>query len=359
MGTRGPLGGRGTRSDPPADWYETIGGDRLAAFYIWQGISHTTRASYQAAVNSYTSFARERRFAPIFPATAQGLMAWVGSFQGRVEAGTLKHYLSGLRSHHVDIGFPIDQFSNVTLERCVRGYRRHHGEKPVRQALPLTLPLIEAMVRYYTRRPPLTPRAATFIAVFTLAFGCFLRMGEVTFDVFDPRFNPQRCDVNLGTNPPTFNIKASKTDVFRQSTTVAIPEGSAYACPRRALHMFLNLVPGRASDPLFAFDGKFPKKLVVDEVHRVLTEIGVAPPGYTGHSFRRGAATWAHQIGLPDSEIQRLGRWAATGESYRRYIDVPLLSSASVAGQLYNTTSCESRREARPPPKRVHWAPDV
>ena len=42
---------------------------------------------------------------------------------------------------------------------------------------------------------------------------------------------------------------------------------------------------------------------------------------YTGHSFRRGAATSARLAGLSDQVIQLLGRWKST--CYRLYIDTP------------------------------------
>ena len=42
---------------------------------------------------------------------------------------------------------------------------------------------------------------------------------------------------------------------------------------------------------------------------------------YTGHSFRRGAASSAAAAGYSDYEIQLLGRWRS--DAYRLYIDVP------------------------------------
>ena len=39
-----------------------------------------------------------------------------------------------------------------------------------------------------------------------------------------------------------------------------------------------------------------------------------------GPGFRRGAATWAKQVGIPDEDIQLLGRWKS--DAYKRYIEV-------------------------------------
>ena len=40
---------------------------------------------------------------------------------------------------------------------------------------------------------------------------------------------------------------------------------------------------------------------------------------YSGHSFRRGAATQAHLQGLSEDDIRTLGRWKS--DAYRLYID--------------------------------------
>ena len=42
---------------------------------------------------------------------------------------------------------------------------------------------------------------------------------------------------------------------------------------------------------------------------------------WNGHSFRslRGAATWAAQVGITETEIQTLGRWKS--DTYKAYIE--------------------------------------
>ena len=51
-----------------------------------------------------------------------------------------------------------------------------------------------------------------------------------------------------------------------------------------------------------------------------LVSMGYDPKLYSGHSFRRGAATWALQVGIPTEVIQVLGDWKS--ESYKNYIDI-------------------------------------
>lgn len=58
-------------------------------------------------------------------------------------------------------------------------------------------------------------------------------------------------------------------------------------------------------------------------MHSPLLKVGVDPKGYSGHSFRRGAASSAATLGLTDLEIQQLGRWRS--DAYK--LPQPLVSS--------------------------------
>ena len=43
-------------------------------------------------------------------------------------------------------------------------------------------------------------------------------------------------------------------------------------------------------------------------------------PQLNGPSFRRGAVTWASQVGMTEAEIQTLGRWRRSN-AYKEYIE--------------------------------------
>ena len=46
---------------------------------------------------------------------------------------------------------------------------------------------------------------------------------------------------------------------------------------------------------------------------------GLGSGCWNGHSFRRGAATWAAEVGISETEIQTLGRWRS--DAYKAYIE--------------------------------------
>ena len=113
------------------------------------------------------------------------------------------------------------------------------------------------------------------------------------------------------------NIKASKTDPFRQGVVINISANTSNLCPIRALISYLQVrthIPG----PLFRFhNGKFLTRADIDMVLRDSTknEINVS-----SHSIRIGAASTAAMMGCPKWLIQFMGRWSS--DCYRNYIRV-------------------------------------
>ena len=50
---------------------------------------------------------------------------------------------------------------------------------------------------------------------------------------------------------------------------------------------------------------------------------------FTGHSFRRGGATWAFDTGVPGELIQICGDWAS--DAYKRYLEFGLRRKLDLA----------------------------
>lgn len=205
----------------------------------------------------------------------------------------------------------------------VRGAYRLHGTKVKERPLPITLLLLKGILAAMAAYPRDFggDRAATALrAAFALAFACFILAVKFTHNSgeFDPRFHLSRGSVSW--SPPTLTIPASKGDPFRVGVPVAIPDSGTSCCPVRLLHDWLRLNPSAGpSEPLFSLPGgAFPATAVTNALATGLRIIGSNPKGFTGHSFRHGAATWAKSIGIPASEVQLLGRWA--GSSFRTYL---------------------------------------
>ena len=60
-----------------------------------------------------------------------------------------------------------------------------------------------------------------------------------------------------------------------------------------------------------------------------IVEAGLSPKDYSWHSFRRGAAVFAFELGLADSAVQLLGDWSSS--AFKHYLEFAFLKKVSVA----------------------------
>ena len=126
-------------------------------------------------------------------------------------------------------------------------------------------------------------------------------------------------DIHINSTTVTLHVKASKTDPFRQGTSIQIFRNNSPLCAVRALTAYLQ-ARSRTPGPLFTWsDGRY---LTRSGLNNILTRI---KPQYissmSSHSFRIGAATTAAAAGYPRWLIQALGRWSSN--CYRDYIRIP------------------------------------
>ena len=101
----------------------------------------------------------------------------------------------------------------------------------------------------------------------------------------------------------------------------------------------IRLVLARRSRPVFLILG--PKGLVpltkrsfVSSFRSSLVAAGISnAQSFRGHSFRRGAASWAFRCGVPGELIQLYGVWSS--DAYKLYLEFSLeISKLALANQL-------------------------
>lgn len=127
----------------------------------------------------------------------------------------------------------------------------------------------------------------------------------------------------------TIHLKRSKTDTNHEGVTVYIAPAEQ-ACPIKALRRLFKYDPQPAHAPLFSIgvDGKgtnrrrgaCTKNRVITALKRRMLQSDPTLPtaNFSGHSFRKGAASEAARNGVAYDDIQILGRWRS--DSARLYI---------------------------------------
>jgi len=119
-------------------------------------------------------------------------------------------------------------------------------------------------------------------------------------------------------------LPISKTDPFRKGIQLTIAASQDPACPVQAMKRFLTWDTHRSHEqPLFCIgrdtQQAFTRDYVVQKLQQLALQTGLGHGTWNGHSFRRGAATWAAEVGISETDIQTLGRWRS--DAYKTYIE--------------------------------------
>ena len=242
----------------------------------------------------------------------------------------MKLYLCGLKSYQLDLGIECTAFANPRLERTLQGIKRDHIEPGRRERTPLTRP---QLLHILNRLGRTSYNDIVLQAAFTLAFAGFLRVGEFTYRQSDLETGTAFRNSFLTKNSirlfPSgthleLTLPASKTDPFRHGIQLTIAASYDAGCPVSAMKRFLEIDRHRpAVAPLFCIgiyeQRPFTREYVVQRLREIAIQGGLGRGAWNGHSFRRGAATWAAQVGITESQIQTLGRWRS--DAYKIYIE--------------------------------------
>ena len=296
-----------------------------AAQYLYHGLALSTRSSYSAGTNSYFEFCAMRDIHPAIPTAPLILIEWCAFLADtrKLPHKTIKGYLTAVKSAHIDRGVSrLDVFQHPVLQRLVRGIKKQQGGHTRRERLPITNDVLVKLIKEFDTT---TEFGATMHAAFCLAHAGFLRVGEFTYGQADlePDFDKHhvtRSCLKFRDGSLELYIPASKTDAFREGVTLKIAAAPGDACPVQSLKNLYSRVPALPQAPLFVLSARpFTRDLVVDTLHDRLVQCGIRG-NYSGHSFRRGAATDAKRAGLSTELIKRMGRWKS--DAYQLYIDL-------------------------------------
>ena len=157
---------------------------------------------------------------------------------------------------------------------------------------------------------------------------------------FDPRRHLTRGDVAVTSHGLLVTFKCTKTIQFGERL-LHIPLLRIHdspLCPVSAYLRMIRVVPARRSCPVFLIFGPkglapLTKRTFVSAFRSYLFTAGISnTQSFRGHSFRRGAASWAFRCGVPGEIIQFYGDWSS--DAYKLYLEFSLESNLKIANQL-------------------------
>ena len=258
---------------------------------------------------------------PFLPANPTDLCSFMELMALTSGYGHLKNILSSVKYIHEAYGhkFPSDNFS---LDTTMQGLKRRLARTPF-FVMPLTPRILSLLYSYLDMSKP--KDLALWCSFLTCFYGLFRKANVVPETTqFDPRLTLTRSHITLDrVNKVVFiHVTFSKTIQFCQrDLTIPIPANDHPPLDLfRHMVMLMDTVDAPASAPAFSYSssGFITYKQFTSRLKDLLTEAGFSPALYSGHSFRRGAATYLHEVGGSILQIQAAGDWSS--QCFTRYL---------------------------------------
>lgn len=270
-----------------------------------------TRKAQASDLRRFAAFAASLGLDATDATTAARYLAHLDA-QGAATA-TIRRHASSLQTCIPSTAHPA---VTALLDGITRA-RAAQGTAPQRQAAALAPATLAAMLRAL----PATLAGLRTRALLLLGFASACRESElVALSVADLAFDAQRGLL--------VTIRHGKTDQTGSGRLVAIPYGTAGACPVAAVRAWLQAAcitsgPVLRSVSRHGTVGAALSTRAVDGIIQAAADAAGIQQHLTGHSLRSGLVTAAFDAGVPEADIMRQTghRSVATLRRYRRTLD--------------------------------------
>ena len=233
----------------------------------------------------------------------------------------LKHLLSSVKFLHeaLDQPFPTNSFM---IDMTMQGLKRRLARVPF-QVLPLT-PVIMRKMFSHLNMALLADRALW--CSYLLSFYGLLRKSSSVPKSSSYNVNKvlvrRNISVDMVNNMVYIYLGRGKTNNFcTRDVIIPVPGNSDPAMdPVRHLHALFSGVTASPDSPAFSHaQGQFINYAsFTSRLKNLLKKSGYNPDLYSGHSFRRGGASFLHSCGGTALMIQASGDWSS--QCFTRYL---------------------------------------
>jgi len=288
-----------------------------------------------------------------FPMKPPMILAFIGYLMEHrgIKAKSINQYLSGLRTLHLVRGLECPLLRPAIVQAVLKG-RGHFDEEVSRhdfstKRLPVTLEVMKMINILARKQEWSTMKVRLVLAVSKVLFCGGLRAGELLCTdqySFDPNNTLLRRDVWItkkqvgGRWREILCIKLKSTKESRSYCRGQIIEvfdlkGNKF-CPVKAIKEYWEMCMGAdRKAPAFRLDsGMCYRKAQFNEDLKTMLNPWIKYGKISSHSFRAGLASLLAAGGIPDSEIQQMGRW--TSDAFKRYILLPRITRSRMAERV-------------------------
>ena len=270
------------------------------------------------------------------PASSDTICGYVQFLSRALKPPTIKNYLSGVRTLHTFLGKQYNFSEDFHLQLLMRGISRMNPHVP-RRAKPVTPEILLTIHQHLDFQLSLH---CTVWACCLLLFYTMARLGSIlpaSSKVRDTQGFLTKSRVNFCEEGILITLLKTKTIQFgRRRLHIPLIKLNSTLCPVRAYAKSISFLNHRKYSPAFAFISQgrvewLTKKVFINTFREVASAAGIPDVSFfTGHSFRRGGASWAFQAGVPGELIQICGDWAS--DAYKQYLEFSMSNKICLAG---------------------------
>ena len=279
-----------------------------------------TRKNYLSYLRSWLFFALYFGFCAL-PASEDALCLFMEMMAVTSGFDHCKNTLSGVKYAHNALGLPFPS-SSFSLDTTMQGLKRRLARTPF-QVLPIDPNVLRLM---YKQINISKKEDLALWCSYLVAFYCFFRKANTVPK--DSRFDSSkiltRANIGIDSEKKIIFIYCgfSKTNQYRKKDMcIPIPSNDDPCLDLyRHIVLLMETVQAPPDAPAFTYgQGRFVMYTqFTSRLKQILRKAGLNPDLFSGHSFRRGGASFLFSSGASQLMVQVLGGWSSL--VYTRYL---------------------------------------
>ena len=273
-----------------------------------------------SAIRQFFYFTAYFKLVPI-PATEITVTLFLEFMARSSGYGHIKHLLRSVKYLHEALNMPF-RCTSFQIDTTLQGLKRRLARVPF-QVLPITPEILRKM---FSHLDVSRPRSLALWCSYLIAFYGLLRKANTVPKTQSGSENyallRRNIHVDKENNMVYVYVGHSKTNNFcERDVVLPIPGNNDPALdPVRHLASLFEMVKCSTDRPAFSYSSNsfITYSMFTNTLKSLLQKVGLNPDLFSGHSFRRGGATFLHNAGGTSLMVKACGDWSSL--CFTRYL---------------------------------------